>query len=193
MKSNYKIDPVKATQLKMESDASGTSLQELSDTCYGIVAAFEGSNSSQIIDRTLAQQCDNYIEQNKLLMLNVGSCDHQAPYRPVVWNQVPPFVPMLMNKGATPERALAEAEALCQQNPLIAEECMEKNRLYYNAIVDVGEIPLKSTKMILPNLPNGSREGYDCGCDKGGNMLLWGVIIFAIIIAIIIQNKNSNK
>ena len=82
----YKINPVKAvTNL-------GYSKRDIigpSDKCYSICAAFSSGDDAYRISPDCAKQCDQFVEKRKHEVYGVGRCDHQAPYRPVIWDNIP--------------------------------------------------------------------------------------------------------
>ena len=104
----YKLNPVKAVYNMKKwgpRDING-----ISDSCYGICAAFSSGDNAFTIQPECEKSCKDYIEQRKHEIYGVGSCDHQAPYRPVIWDNIPRFVPKLMKKGKTPEEAIEPFE-----------------------------------------------------------------------------------
>ena len=109
----YKLNPVKAVYNMKKwgpRDING-----ISDSCYGICAAFSSGDDAFNIQPECEKSCKEYIEQRKHEIYGVGSCDHQAPYRPVIWDNIPRFVPKLMKKGKTPEEALSLGKKMCEK------------------------------------------------------------------------------
>lgn len=105
----------------------------MNDTCFGICGAFSGTSDVYEMDPACTKKCSNLIETRKRQLFGVGSCDHQVPYRPVLWQEIPRFVPRLMKDGYTPENALQKCLDLCKDNydPV---ECSGKCYLDYSAI-----------------------------------------------------------
>jgi hypothetical protein len=141
--TNYVINPVKATCMKYSGTDHG--IQGLNDTCFGICAAFSGTYDTFAMDPKCTQACTDFIEQRKHEIFGVGSCDHQVPYRPVAWQQVPRFVPQLMQKkGMTVEEARNTCKQMCNQRvPLLAAECREKCDLDANAVEEYKPVKAK--------------------------------------------------
>jgi hypothetical protein len=54
----YKIDPVKATCMKYTNKDHG--IQGLNDTCFGICAAFSGTNDVYNMDPACSKSCANF-------------------------------------------------------------------------------------------------------------------------------------
>ena len=131
MNNNIKINPVKATCIKYKNTLHG--IQGLNDTCFGICAAFSGTNEVYNMDPECSKLCKDFIEKRKIEIFGVGTCDHQVPYRPVIWEQVPRFVPKLIKEGLSPEESKNKCLKLCE-GAFLNEECKEKCILDYNSI-----------------------------------------------------------
>lgn len=127
----YKIDPVKATCAKYDCTDQG--IQGINDTCFGICASYSGTYDTFNMDPECTASCTELIEQRKREIFGVGSCDHQVPYRPVAWEQVPNYFPNLLRNGLSPESALRKCVSLCQSSNL-KEECQEKCQVDFNAL-----------------------------------------------------------
>jgi hypothetical protein len=141
MSIEYKVNPVKATCMKFEGTEHG--LQGINDTCFGICAAFSGCINTYDMNKQCSAMCDAFVEKRKREIYGVGRCDHQAPYRPVIWEQYPRYVPTLLKNGYSPEQAKQECMKLCDaNNPNLASECKEKCILDFNAI-EVYEKPVE--------------------------------------------------
>lgn len=138
--STYLVNPVKATCQKY-ANSSTKGIQGYNDTCFGICAAFSGTSDTYAMDPQCSKACEDLIERKKHELYGVGSCDHQVPYRPVFWGQVPRYVPVLLNRGETPEDSLNKCLQLCQTSNL-KEECGEACVVDFNAIEEYKrEIP----------------------------------------------------
>lgn len=128
----YKIDPVKATCAKYDCTDQG--IQGINDTCFGICAAYSGTYDTFDMDPNCSEACTALVEQRKREIFGVGSCDHQVPYRPVFWDQVPRYVPILLKKGMKPEQALQKCNSLCESVQNLKEECQENCQVDFNAL-----------------------------------------------------------
>lgn len=129
---SYLVNPVKATCMKYaKSPTNG--IQGYNDTCFGICAAFSGTYDTYAMDPQCSKACENLIEQKKHELYGVGSCDHQVPYRPVFWGQVPRYVPVLLKRGETPENSLNKCLKLCKTSNLV-EECRDTCIVDFNAV-----------------------------------------------------------
>jgi hypothetical protein len=148
MNKNYIVNPVKATCMKFKNT---NSIQGMNDTCFGICAAYSGTFDTYSMDPKCSQACADLIEQKKKQIFGVGSCDHQVPYRPVFWNQVPRYVPMLLKKGMSVEFARKQCKTLCQSSSLAAE-CIEKCDIDANAIEEYKEKPKIPPKLSEDNI-----------------------------------------
>lgn len=129
---SYLVNPVKATCMKYaKSPTNG--IQGYNDTCFGICAAFSGTYDTYAMDPQCSKACENLIEQKKHELYGVGSCDHQVPYRPVFWGQVPHYVPVLLKRGETPENSLNKCLKLCETSNLV-QECRDACVVDFNAV-----------------------------------------------------------
>jgi hypothetical protein len=79
------------------------------------------------------------VEQRKHELFGVGSCDHQVPYRPVAWEQVPRYIPALMKAGLTKKDALTKCLDLCQSQNLLLSECQTHCIIDSDAVDEVIE------------------------------------------------------
>jgi len=130
---SLRINPAKATCQKFADGDYG--LQAINDTCFGICAAFSGTYDTYQIDPKCAQSCEDLVEQRKMQIFSVGSCDHQVPYRPVIWQQTGRYVPELIRRGANPIQAKDQCLQLCQtHDKMQATDCMDNCILDFNAI-----------------------------------------------------------
>lgn len=125
----YKINPVKATCMKYKGKCE---LADINDTCYSICAAYGNSNNVYEMNEECAKTCAKFIEQKKIDLYGVGSCDHQAPYRPVIWGQTPRYFPKLIEK-MSPIPALHECKKRCESTSL-PNQCKDNCELDYNAL-----------------------------------------------------------
>lgn len=149
MNNEYTINPVKATLQKYGKNYDG--IQALNDTCFGICAAFSGTSNTYNMDKFCEKQCSEMIENEKYRLFGVGSCDHQVPYKPVIWEQVPRYVPSLIKKGQDKETARLKCKQLCDINvPLLKAECKDKCDLDANAVQSQSNV--KPNSMFLPSL-----------------------------------------
>lgn len=131
MSYKININPVKAvTNL-------GYSKRDIigpSDKCYSICSAFSSGDDAYHISPDCARQCDEFIERRKREVYGVGKCDHQAPYRPVIWDNIPRYVAKLIRKGKTPEESLELGKEMCRNVPNLYNECVDLCELDYNAV-----------------------------------------------------------
>lgn len=183
-----KINPVKATCQKTEG--SGCGLQEINDTCFGICAAFSQASTAYDVEPWCAKACEELVEQKKILQYDKNSCNHQAPYRPVIWNQVPRFLPRLLKKNNdNAELSLKQCKELCQNNvsSQYVDECVGYCDLDYSAIVpEELPSPPESTKP-----KHVMREIITIGDDNG--KIPWGLIavFLAITIAVVLLTMKQ--
>jgi len=173
--TKYIINPVKATLMKYSGKDYG--IQGLNDTCFGICSSFNGTYD---IDPLCSQSCTDFIEQNKINIFGVGSCDHQVPYRPVYWKQTPRFIPSLLQKGLNLEQSRKTCKNMCNNAvPLLAAECQENCDVDANAVEEY-----KTPKKVSKSSPIKSINLKE---EKQKNpFLFWSVILILIIIIIVL-------
>lgn len=171
----YKVNPVKATCLKFNGKADA--LQGMNDTCFDICAGFSGTSDVYEVDQQCAQSCTDFIEAKKKEILGVDSCDHQVPYRPAIWNQVPHFVPALLRKGLSPEEALQKGLELCNKKPLLLAECREKCQTDYNAIE-----PYDDSQPLVPKIAKSQKDVQESEKEERHNHIAFILLILAIIL-----------
>lgn len=128
--TEYKINPVKGIEKKIKRGGD-VGIMERNNDCYGICGAFSNnSGNSYMIDKSCGDRCDSYIEEQRHKFYGTGSCGHQAPYRPVLWNEVPHYFPALLNKGLSLEEALTKCKYYCENN----NECKEACQLHHDSV-----------------------------------------------------------
>jgi len=140
---SFRLNPVKAVcNMKKwgKNDING-----INDACYGICAAFSSGDDAYNIQPECAQACKDFLERRKHEIYGVGSCDHQAPYRPVIWDNIPRFVPNLIKKGKNPKEALEIGKKMCENVPNLYNECVDLCNLDYSAIESYTPVESKAS------------------------------------------------
>lgn len=172
--TRYKIDPVQGTCIKKNAG-----LQEINDTCYGICAAYSGTVNTYDMDPECSKACEDLIERKKYELFDVGTCDHQAPYRPVIWNDIVHYIPGLLNAGNTPKEALKKCNEQCEKYMgNLTEECKEACLVDYSSIVQPYMEPTKLSRPIRL-----TKEGKD---SKANNIILYLTIISALLAVLMV-------
>ena len=199
--SLYKINPVKAvTNLGYaKRDIIGPS-----NKCYSICAAFSSGDDPYRVDPECAKQCDQFVEKRRREVYGVGKCDHQAPYRPVIWDNIPMLVPKFVKKGKSPEEALQLAKEMCKNVPNLCNECVDLAELHYNAIEKINSAPSGATGASAPsdtplvvtrpsNSPKGPTETFNIPKitenykNRNDNTILMCTIFMFLIIFIVLM------
>lgn len=179
MNKSYLINPVKATCQKYGKNYDG--IQAINDTCFGICGAFSGTNDVYNMDRKCTSQCEKLVEERRHVLYGVGSCDHQTPYRPVLWGQVPRYVPILIRRGKDKEEARMICKKLCEGNiPLLKAECKEKCDLDASAVEEYEEVP---SSFISPYPSNDQTNSPKKGI-FGFLLLILLLIFFSVYILV---------
>jgi hypothetical protein len=127
----YRLNPVRAVK------KLGYSKRDIigpSDKCYSICAAYSSRDNAYNITPDCEKQCKDFVEKRRYEVYGVGRCDHQAPYRPVIWDNIPRYVPLLLKDGKSPEQVLEEAKKMCMKVPNLYNECVDMCNLDYDAI-----------------------------------------------------------
>ena len=138
----YRLNPVKAVK------KLGYSKRDIigpSDKCFTICAAYSSRDNAYKIAPDCEKRCEDFVEERRREVYGVGRCDHQAPYRPVIWDNIPHYVPLFLAKGKSPDEALVEAKKMCLKVPNLYNECVDMCNLDYDAIESYEEEP--STKV----------------------------------------------
>jgi hypothetical protein len=128
---NYKINPAKAT---CENLGFGDGIQAVNENCFGICAAFSGTEDTFEMDPQCVKSCEELVEKKRREMFGVGRCDHQAPYRAVFWGQVPRFIPTLLKQGYDLDTAKTMCNKMCEESSLV-NECRQKCKLDSDAVM----------------------------------------------------------
>lgn len=148
---SFRLNPVKATCMKYGDRPTQYGIQGINDTCFGICAAFSGTNDIYDMDPVCSKACTDLVEKRKHELFGVGSCDHQVPYRPVAWQQVPRYVPLLMKRGAPKEEAKQICLKMCQGVPNLVKECEDHCILDSNAVDEmIQENFIAQDKIVSP-------------------------------------------
>jgi hypothetical protein len=183
---NIKINPVKATCMKYGDKYDG--IQGLNDTCFSICGAFSGTTNVYDMDPLCTKSCEDLIEKRKKEIYGVGSCDHQVPYKPVIWDQTPNYFPSLIKKGVEPSTALSVCKKLCNEKvPLLSEECQDKCQLHFNSVemVEVPDLPeVKNSVMVAHKTEQEKKD------EKENNFLYLSIsIVIIFFLGFIILKK----
>lgn len=186
-----KINPVKATCMKYKGHCD---LADINDTCYGICAAFSGTTDVYNMDPNCTQACDEFIEQKKIDQYGVGNCDHQAPYKPVIWGQVPRYIPQLI-KEMSPKQALKTCNNMCMSMPNLVNECQDHCELDYNAIEqqEVTEGFQKLPDMRVIQFVENPTKNFEKEHPVAYGFLMALLIVVIIVVAILVFRAISKK
>lgn len=177
----YKINPVKAACARC--DKSGCGIHEYNDVCYTVCGGYSGSSDPYTVDYECANQCQKMIEEKRHQFYDAGYCDHQQPYRPVIWNESPAYFVKMLQNGMAPKEALEKSRRLCEKyKSNIASECIERQVDLYNAIESY--IPMKSPKIPMHTKLPSQQENKEEDIDNNTKHIL--IASFAILIAMVI-------
>lgn len=172
--SNYLINPVRAACMK-SSNSNANGIQGYNNTCFGVCAAFSGTYDTYAMDPQCTKACEEFIEKKRHEIYGVGSCDHQVPYRPVFWGQVPHYVPILLKKGETPDNALNVCKKLCGTN----QECKDECYIDYTAIEQFQQKDKKNQEVIQPEKKK----------ENNYNKLFIIIILLSIVLTILLMKR----
>ena len=184
--TDYIINPVKATCLKY-ANKQQNGIQGYNDTCFGICAAFSGTYDTYAMDPQCTQACTDLIEQKRYEIFGVGHCDHQVPYRPVVWGEIPRYVPSLLRKGLKPEQALSTCMRLCETSSL-SEDCKAACRVDFSAI----EPKQQRETVELPGKDSGKDSGKEPE-QNGRRMTILAILAIAGVILLFLLREKKTK
>lgn len=196
---NYKLNPVKATCMKYDGKEHG--IQGINDTCFGICAAFSGTNDVYDMDPECSKACVALVEKRKHELFGVGSCDHQVPYRPVAWGQVPRFVPNLLSKGTDVITAKNQCMRLCESVPNLKEECQDKCILDSNAVEPIVEnysnvkglivAPTDEDKQVKASPIRGILSKSSKPSESSKSHVAFICILIALILIVMVMNWSK--
>lgn len=189
MSGPFKINPVRATCMKAEGTDFG--LQAANDTCYGICAAYSQNSDLWQADPQCVKACDDYINERRIEIYGVGQCDHQTPFHPVIWDQVPRYVPYLLKNGREPQQAMGECMQLCDKFvPMLKEECRDKCIIDFNAIEPYEETKSAAPKPLVPMIQkqgqNKLKIPIKSTSSSSSNSTLVPVIIVSVAVVLIL-------
>lgn len=203
----YSIDPVKGTL----ANCGDCQVIDMSNKCYSICAAFnqgrDDQNLTPVFERgsngivpvpvaplfpdawnatdDCAKKCNVLMNKQKILQFGENSCDHQAPYRPVVWGEAPHFFPKLLRTLGDKDEALRTCNALCSREEIkLPEQCKINCLDEYNSVVGDGIL---------------DREGSGSNSTPSSSLPSWALPLiilggcFLIIILFTKFSKTVNK
>lgn len=101
------INPIRGTLYKCEKTGNN-GINYINDACYALCAAFKGSSSAYDINDTCGLMCKDLVDSKR-------TSEHH-PRLPVIWNQVPYYLPQLLIEGNNPDMALSKCYQLCQND-----------------------------------------------------------------------------
>jgi hypothetical protein len=182
----YKVNPVKAT---CQNLGYGDGIQTVNDTCFGVCAAFSKTLDTYEMDPQCVKSCEKLVEEKRIQTYGVGSCDHQAPYRPVFWGQTPHFMPTLLDKGMDLVSAKKKCYSMCAKVPELMNECLLNCKIDSDAVEIQNPEVEKNTKSKLESKPEPKIESKQA--IKSENLIsesnsLPVLIIFMAILAILV-------
>lgn len=184
----YSVNPVKGTlEFCKERNCD---IQKYNDHCFNVCSAFNHSKgqyrdavpfpNNWRIPKDCENRCNAFMEENRIKSFGVNSCDHQTPWRPVAWGQVPHHFPNLLkiNGGdsITPELAYEMCVNLCDEN----QECKDACRLDYLSIERDTPPPSPSPQ---PRPPFDPQDGEN-------NLWLYIFLIIGFTIIISVYRRN---
>jgi hypothetical protein len=179
-----KINPIKGTFWK-DDNIQELGMQGLNDTCFGICTAFSGSNNAWEIDPHCAKACEALIEDKRYSMYGVGHCDHQAPYRPQIWNQNGRYLPKLLKKHS-PQSALQHCKQMCNDIMNGNQECINNCEVDYHSIVQE-EFQHKPKNPLKTPPPPPPKKKLSAGEIAG---IIIGILIAIALIVFVIIKLN---
>lgn len=177
---NYKINPVKAT---CQNLGYGEGLQTINDKCFGICAAFSQTYDTYEMDPNCVTACEKLVEEKRVDLYGVGSCDHQAPYRSVFWGQVPRYMPKLLKKGLDLETAKKVCYSQCSKLSTLSNECQSMCKLDSDAVEVVKTPPPPAP---IPPQPSPVQTTISENKEKDPNLIVLSVILGIISILTIL-------
>ena len=87
---SFTINPCRAVMKKVGKETNQHNIHEMNDLCYGICAAYGNPKGCK-------EQCASLISKKKKTMGH-NDCNQRTPYRPPIWNDIPRFMPRLLEE-----------------------------------------------------------------------------------------------
>lgn len=189
---SFRLNPVKATCMKYGDRPTQYGIQGINDTCFGICAAFSGTNDVYDMDPACSKACTDLVEKRKHELFGVGSCDHQVPYRPVAWGQVPRYVPLLVKKGAPKEQAKQICMKMCEGVPNLVKECQDHCILDSNAVEEmVKEDFIAEDKIVSPTDDYGPVKASVSAPASPSYAILVAIVVAILVIFLLVRYNNN--
>jgi len=194
---SYEIDPVVGT-LKYCGDCE---IADMNQRCYSICGAFNQGKDDQKLDPVYenlgkgivpvpvaplfpdswnitddcAKKCNVLMNKQKILQFGENSCDHQAPYRPVIWGEAPHYFPKLFRQTRNKEQALQLCLQMCDGEGIsLPEQCKMNCRLEEASVIESSPVNPPVNPSIIPEI---SSDYFP----------VWVVILICIILIVVIM------
>jgi hypothetical protein len=125
---NYNINPCKSCIDKYNCQEGELNINDINNCCYETLNAFYGQDCSRRME-----SCRDCVLSN-LEQQGYTFCDKKIS-PPPIFNQVPHYIPTLLNQGYTPDEAKNKCLMLCDSGiTKYPNECKEYCIVDYNAI-----------------------------------------------------------
>jgi hypothetical protein len=197
---NFNVNPVKGACSKCDKNPLA-GIHAYNNACFDICASFSGTSDPYMGDPVCQKTCDDFINKKREEMFGVGYCDHQQPYRPVLWNDVPAYFVSEIKNGKKPDDALKDSIMLCKEfSPNKFSECEEKQKMLYNSVEEYGKLPknvsfsFSAVEPIRPENAQGNIQPKDEEQSTG----VWILLLITLIVLgfggfFLYNRKNSKK
>ena len=184
----FKINPVQATCTRCDK-SGGCGIHEYNDICFSVCGAYSGVSDPYMVDKDCAKQCSDMIEEKRHEFYDAGTCDHQQPYKPVIWDENPAFFVSLLRQGVSPEEALVKSKQMCMiYKPNSKEDCINKQENLYFAL-DLSQTPEKQVNYgqhLLTYFPSSKDIKVNLPAEKKIPFWLINIIIVVFIVTLML-------
>lgn len=173
---SVQVNPCNACLKKFQSSGD-CDYNSVKDCCYDTVAAFEGVDSNQILDKV--QNCIQCTKNQMPCLpgLDRGPCNTSL-VMPPIWNQIPHYFPVLLSKLHDPKAALQQCMQNCKDDPLHVNECREACQTDYSAV--------EKYTSSNPSTQN---------TNKDSKVIIWivGIIMLLLIVGLLVRFVRVTK
>jgi hypothetical protein len=194
---NFNLNPVKGACSKCDKNPLA-GIHAYNNACFDICASFSGTFDPYMGDPVCQRTCDEFINRKKEEMFGVGYCDHQQPYRPVLWNDVPAYFVKELKNGKNPEEALKYSIMLCKEfSPNKFSECEEKQKMLYNSVEKYEVPPIDFSYSVSAEKPVEPMENIQSTpqTKEEEDLALWLFLFFCLLAigGIFLYNRKKSK
>lgn len=185
----HKINPLRAVAIKYKNtDYPVEDLNSVNSDCYSICGAFSETDNVYDVDPHCAKMCKSLIDVKRRELYGVGECDHQQPYKPLIFGDYPFFFPKFLKQGYSPEESLEKCKSSCSAVPNLQIDCEATCKLHYDAVEPNTPVSSKPQKKVSFSPSTEFKETQDC-TESNHNWILFLILCIFVIFLVLFYNK----